>query len=379
MINDNAPHDLDPFARGDECRPSPASGVVQTPDDLADGMVVHGMLSLFQPGETARVQQRVDRAIATIRRMNDSRRLFWRTRLAWVGGSVGIAAAIALAVFYVPADSDSSAYAALESIRGSTRQGGRSYAVRFEMDGTGGPIAQAKQLENDKKPLIDNEKKPHRMAELALGSGGRWTIVISPPNMPRIRGAFGFDGTTYWTVDPDGSIRTAQTVKELRVPIFISVLESGTSDGDEDLELFTLDSMLSKLDREYTISFDRTGDRTNRDGRLITVVTAERTGKRESRAPNTVRIIADSNTFEVLRASWQWTELPPANREQTAPQASPEGKPRIKRIFLELIETPPHGDEWFTAQTHAKSMADMPRPMGPPRPGAHQNSKPIRE
>ncbi|MSR69088.1 MAG: hypothetical protein EXS17_01895 [Phycisphaerales bacterium] len=353
----------DRYSQNDSAQPTQGVGAPLTADQVADGMAVHGLLALRQPGESDRIKARVQRAISTIREMNDSRRLFWRKRLAWVGGSVGIAAAIGLAVLYVPAGSDSSAYAALESIRGTARQGGRSYAVRFEMDGLGGPPPAVQHR--------DNEMKPIRAAELAVGNGGRWTLLVSPPNMPRARGAFGWDGSSYWAVDPVGSVRTSATLKELRVPPFISVLESGTADAEEDLELLTLDSMLSKLDKQYKVSFDRDSDRVDRNGRPVTVVTAERRGKRDFRSPHTVRIVADSSTFEVLRANWQWSQTPLPAGDHSAPA----GNHRMKRIFLELTDTPPHGDEWFTPEFHARALTEMSRSGGPPRLGSGGNAK----
>lgn len=360
------PEGEDRFGQDDPARPSTGVAGDLTATEVADGMAVHGLLAIRQPNESARIEARVERAIATIRRMNNARRHEWRKRLAWVGGSAGIAAAILIALFAVPEGSDSSAYAALESIRGSARQGGRSYRVRFEMDAPGGPQPALSQREDDR-----NTRKPMSTAELSLGSEGRWTIVIAPSNMPRARGAFGFDGQRYWAVGFDGLIRTAATTKELRVPHFVAVLDNGSADGEEDLDLLTLDSMLAKLDKGYKVSFDPEGDRLDRQGRAVTVVTAERNGPRDVRAPQMVRIVADSSTFEVLKANWQWTELPP----QASGQGGSPAKPRIKRIFLELTDAPPHGDEWFRPDLHAARLAEMPRLVGPPRPGVAGNAK----
>lgn len=360
------PEGEDRFGQDDPARPSHGSSGDLTPTEVADAMAVHGLLAIRQPNESARIEARIERAIATIRRMNSARRHDWRKRLAWVGGSAGIAAAILIALFAVPEGSDSSAYAALESIRGSARQGGRSYRVRFEMDSPGDPGPALAPRETDR--VI---RKPMSAAELSLGSEGRWTIVVAPSNLPRARGAFGFDGQRYWAVAFDGTIRSAPTTKELRVPPFIAVLENGSVDGEEDIDLLTLDSMLAKLDKGYKVSFDSEGDRLDRQGRAVTVVTAERKGTRDVRAPQMVRIVADSSTFEVLKANWQWTELPP----QPSGQGVSPAKPRIKRIFLELTDAPPHEDGWFTPDLHASRLAEMPRPMGPPRPGAAGNAR----
>lgn len=349
------PDDIDPFARDD----SPATE--SNSDQDADGMAIHGILSLLQPGESDRIQARIDRAIATIRESTNSSRLIWRERLAWVGGSVGIAAAIALAVLYVPAGSDSSAFAALESIRGSARQGGRNYSVRFEMDGMGAPKPDGIR---PSLPARDHAKPSMRKVELALGSGGRWTLSMSgapagnqPDHKPvRQKLVFGFDGTSYWAVGPDGATRDSASLKDLKVPPFMAAIEGGDQEGDEDLDLLTLDSILTRLDRDYTVSFDRDSVRAKQDGRSVTIVTAQRTGKRESRGPQTVRIVADSKTFEVLRANWEWAESASAAPDRPAPS-----KPRMKRIFLELASTPAHGNEWFGAAAHVEQAADRPK------------------
>ncbi len=344
------PEGDDRFGQSDAARPSVGGDCELTPTEIADAMAVHGLLALRQPQEAARIEARIERAIATIRKMRNDSQHRWRTRLAWVGGSVGIAAAIGFALLYVPAGADSSAYAALESIRGSAIQGGRTYSVRFEMEGgPGGPGPASSQREPDRKPF--------GAAELSLGREGRWTIVVNSPNPPRSRGAFGFDGSRYWAVGPDGSTRTAATTKELRVPPFISILGSGSADGEEDLDLLTLNSMLTKLDKGYKVSFDPEGDRLDRKGRAVTVVTAERKGTRDPRTPQMVRIVADSSTFEVVKANWQWTELPPPASGQNPPPS----RPRLKRIFLELTDAPPHGDEWFNPAHHAEERAESPR------------------
>ncbi|MSQ91120.1 MAG: hypothetical protein EXS01_06995 [Phycisphaerales bacterium] len=364
-------------------------------DGVADGMAVHGILALLHPDERARIQARVDRAMWAVRRMGDSRKLLWRRRIAWIGGSAGIAAAVLFAVLYVPADSDSSAYAALESIRGSAQIGGRTYAVRIEMDGhqfsprgagsrekpnpdTDGPITQRP----DGKPR-ELPKQPLKGGELAIGEGGRWAFTtMVPVNLRRpldesidgsdrrpgrSRGAFGFDGTDYWAVGPDGAIRKADSLRELRVPMFFSALDGDTQsapqpssqtvgeDADDDLELLTLPSILAMLDRQYAVAIDLDGMRANSDGRKVTIVTAIRNGLGDPRGPQTVRIVADSTTFEVLRANWEWTE--PASSPPH--QASPP-KARLKRVNIELLDTPSRPSAWFEPSSHG-----APQPRAP--------------
>lgn len=250
----NEPFDFDPFAR-DDSEISNSTDRASDQCDSADGMTVHGLLATLLPGEEARVQERVDRAMSSIRLENKRFQFNLRRRIAWIGGSVGIAAAIALAVLYVPSSSDSKAYAALESIRSSARQGGRTYSVRMEME----PAAIDRATIEERLPGPLRPQMQTRTGELVLGSGGRWTLSIFgmvPPRAilealdgrdrsdrrdvpdrrsPRTKGVFGFDGTTYWAIEPTGTIRTAASLRELRTPM-ISIIESGWAQSDDDIE-----------------------------------------------------------------------------------------------------------------------------------------------
>ena len=63
------PFDFDPFARDDSAISNPTD-LACDQSESADGMTVHGLLATLLPGEDARVQERVGRAIATIRQEN---------------------------------------------------------------------------------------------------------------------------------------------------------------------------------------------------------------------------------------------------------------------------------------------------------------------
>ena len=379
----NDPTEHDPFARDDGSDNSPHTQI-----ESADGRAVHGLLALLLPGEAMRVQERVNCAIARIRSENKPFRTKLRRRLGWIGGSVGIAAAIAIALLYVPTDSSSQAFAALESIRSSARQSGQTYSVRIEMDppSIDGPID------------VDRPQpmKHVRAGELVLGSGGRWTFTILAPLVPTLRiggqgdsagtdrrpprakGVFGFDGKTYWAVEPMGAIRNASSLRELRPPMIFGALDTGSAESDSELEPLTLEAMLDKLDRGYTVTFEQANPADLKPNRPVTVVSAKRLPGDQRRigamGPTSVRIVADASTFEVLTAQWDWdaTVGPPAGTPH--PQSRPGfesdsvrkaipakfgifGK---KRIFLEITD----GDrssagadaledlDWFDANSH---------------------------
>ena len=347
---------VDQFARDAAAQLSDAHGRMLSRDEIADNCAVHGMLALLQPGEAERIESRVDRAIAAIRRDNDVRRQFWRRRIAWVGSTVGIAAAIAFAVLYVPAGSDSSAYAALESIRGSARQGGRTYSVRLDMlDSLDRDVPPSGAPRGGPAARIQN-KPPFRGGELTLGEAGRWVFSVTMPgDAGRTRALCGFDGVTYWAIGMDSSVRTANSIAELRVPFFLSTLGGeAQSAADDDLELLTLDSILSKLSRGYSLSFDQSAMRQENGRRRVTIVNAARIepgdGKHAVRGPSAVRIVADAKSFEVVRANWEWTES-----LGLKPSVEPSRKPLKKRVFIELIDAPHREAGWFEARAHSSS------------------------
>ncbi len=341
----------DHFARKDE------GG---SPSEIGDLAAVHGLLALLLPGETAAVQARVDRAIATIRRENMVFGRFVRRPAAWVGGSIGIAAAIVIAVLFLPASSDSRAYAALESIRAHSRDGIRTYQVRVQSEKPDGP-----------------QRGGPRQAELVLGPGGVWTLgfmmphgpqldqagdsqlpPLPPPRPARPRITLGFDGTRYWFIRPDGEIVTAKSLRELGAPMMtgaFSALAQDQRDSEGDPEPMMLDSILDKLDRGYTTSFGEVLPEDEVEGRATTVVTLKRQkGPEQWRGPRFVRVVADSETSEVLRANWEWVE--PQSRD-----SGPPTPPAVRRISVRLIdrETPSGRaaleiEGWFSPGTHAK-------------------------
>ncbi|MEI6879521.1 MAG: hypothetical protein WCL33_10840, partial [Planctomycetota bacterium] len=312
------PFDFDPFARDDSAISNPTD-LASDQSDSADGMTVHGLLATLLPGEDARVQERVGRAIATIRRENKRFQLNFRRRLAWIGGSVSIAAALALAVLYVPSSSNSNAFAALQSIRSSSTQSERTYSVRMEIE----PAAFEPATKQDRAQPAQRPQMQTRTGELVLGTGGRWTLSIfgmMPPRAildalekrnaadpqdgadrrsPRMKGVFGFDGTTYWAIDPTGTIRTAASLRELRTPM-ISMIESGWAQSDDEIEPLTLESMLNRLDRGYVITFEPSATNIAADGRPVTIVTAQRDSSfPKMRGPKNVKIIADAQNYDV--------------------------------------------------------------------------------
>ncbi|MSR29134.1 MAG: hypothetical protein EXS03_06120 [Phycisphaerales bacterium] len=360
-------NERDPFARESDGAPDHVA-----PDHVAaDSAVVHGLLALLLPGEAARVQRRVDRAIDTIRRENGRFRLRVRQRVAWIGGSVGIAAAIVLAVFFVPSDSDSRAYAALESIRATAREGVRTYRITME-------------LENSPSKGVS------RAGELVLGPGGRWMLAFQPPSpppnesgdeskprTPRLRVNFGFNGTVYWLIDPHGEVRTAKSMRELNLPMFLGTLESGgVIDQGESVELepLTLESMLAKLDRGYTTSFEPSPMESQPGDRPTMTVSFTRKGTAgRTPGPRHAMVVADAQTYEVLRAHLEWIDA--------GSQSGARMGPFAKRINLELLEGASRRpssqlqqtSDWFEPEFHAKNRPSKPnQPAGRPSGRAFQ-------
>ncbi len=312
----------DPFHRAGADRPV---------ESLGDESAVHGLLSLLLPGEAEAIDRRVNRAMSSIRKSEGRLRIRPRRLVVWIGGSVGIAAAIALAILFVPTGSDSRAYAAFESIRAHARDGTRLYQLRID---SGDPT----------QPTQPTQ--PTRHGDLVVGTGGRWTLGFRPP-LPRdaplpplarnqqVRAMLGFDGTSYWMIRPDGEVRTAATVKELKGPRFLEELDppaSGTNGDPDDLEPLMLDTMLEKLDRGYITTFDAPSAEEASHGRPVTVVSlASRQPQQRLHGPRFVRIVADASSHEIIRATSEWIERP-----AIAP-AGPR-RPLIRRVDVSLVE-----------------------------------------
>jgi hypothetical protein len=253
------------------------------PTRSADALVVHGMLSMISPDEPARLEERIERAIAAVHaeaahasplaRIGQpsqglatagtlrTGRAAWRRRIALAGGGIGIAAVLGFAVLFTPSgpsQSGSQAYAALDSIRAATaRTGDRTFRVRIEH---GGPRDRV------------------REGELVLGSGGRFTMTWRGPSRG-VALVTGFSGAEYWAVLPDGTIRTADHPAKIKLPPLLGT-EPARPGEDEDAEQLTLDSMLARLERGYEITFaDGAPPATGAGGApLVEVVATRRAG-----------------------------------------------------------------------------------------------------
>ena len=203
---------------------------------------------------------------------------------------------------------------------------------------------------------------------------------------PRMKGVFGFDGTTYWAIDPTGTIRTAASLRELRTPM-ISMIESGWAQSDDEIEPLTLESMLDRLDRGYVITFEPSATNIAADGRPVTIVTAQRDSSfPKMRGPKNVKIIADAQNYDVLKAEWEWAEIAkpfanssggPALKEGGVSGEAPSkrqlpgkpigkapttGMPVTKRIFLDLIDNP-MGKSKRTSSSKGQSTTDAIDPL----------------
>jgi hypothetical protein len=181
---------------------------------------------------------------------------------------------------------------------------------------------------------------------------------------------FGCDGTSFWMVMPDGRVRRAPNLKELRPPLIIGELDLGVELDEErtdDIEPFTLDAILDRLDRGFTTSFEQPRGEGTRAGRPLSVITFDRRGPGAWRnGPKQVRVVADAATHEVLSAQWTWI----------AGAMHPEGDAlaESRRVRIDLIERESAdgfvqrvtrlGLEWFSPDFHAETrrVGDMASP-----------------
>jgi hypothetical protein len=305
-----------------------AADAASAPARAADSLVVHGMLSMIAPDEPARLEARIERAIAAVHaesahlspiaRIGHSARgnglaqagaaswhHAWRRRIALAGGGIGIAAVLGFAVLFTPSgqsQSGSQAYAALDSIRAATaRTDDRTFRVRLEHVEPRGPMAARGALRDGTRQQRDGTREPRdgareprdgareprdgarervREGELVLGSGGRYTLTWNSPASDRIPGrggpiVSGFSGDEYWVVLPDGTVRTSANPAEIRLPPLIGTEPSRPGD-DEDVEHLTLDSMLARLERGYDITFADRAPAAAEGGAPLVEVTATR-------------------------------------------------------------------------------------------------------
>ncbi len=343
-MNDEAPA-LDPFSCDDSAGPS-----------AADDIVIHGLLSLLGPGEAAAIQRRLDRAIRAVRK--DRARLHTRffRRVAVASGTFALAAVIVLAIFFVPNDSDSQAFATLDSIRATPRHGTRVYRIRSETD--------ASESSGDPRGRLP------RQGTLVLGPEGRWTLSFAIPAQkqsdtagPPLRQSrgqvvFGFDGGEYWMVFPNGVTRHAESLRELRPPLMLGALGAGVilvESETEDLEPLTLDAMLSQLDRGFRTTFQQPRGEGLLDGRPLSIVTFDRRGPSTGKGgPNRVRVVADAQTHEVLQAQWTWVNGEPTGDRARATVSREVSIERVEgangSVWNRSIE---EARDWFKPGAHS--------------------------
>lgn len=295
---------------------------VTMPARSADALVVHGMLSMISPDEPARLDARIERAIAAVHadsalgspiaRIGQQPHGLaaghvrgtgwhhtWRRRIALAGGGIGIAAVLGFAVLFTPSgqsQSGSQAYAALDSIRAATaRTEDRTFRVRIEHSGLrdgarpGMPLREAMRdgvrqregaREGVRDGVRDGVREGVREGELVLGSGGRYTLTWQAPASDRAPSrsgvvTTGFSGAEYWVVLPDGTVRTSDHPAKLKLPPIFGT-EPARQGDDEDAEQLTLDSMLARLERGYEIAFADRAPTTGAGGTPLIEVTATR-------------------------------------------------------------------------------------------------------
>jgi len=273
-----------------------------TPARSADSLVVHGMLSMIAPDEPARLEARIERAIAAVHAESArvspiarigpsahglgaahalrSQRSAWRRRIALAGGGIGIAAVLGFAVLFMPSgqsQSGSQAYAALDSIRAATaRTEDRTFRVRLEHAGPRDP-------DSPRGASRDGVRERVREGELVLGAGGRYTLTwfVPTPDRGPSRVApmiSGFSGDEYWVLLPDGTVRASASPADIKLPLLIGT-EPARPGEDEDVEHLTLDSMLARLERGYEITFaDRAPAAAEGGAPLIEVTATRRAG-----------------------------------------------------------------------------------------------------
>ena len=296
-------------------------------------------------------------------------RRWLRPRLVMVGSTFGIAAVVLLTLLLVPSDADARAYATLDSIRTAPRESNRVYRIHIDSE----PSSEG----------VDPRTRHQKSGFLVLGPRGCWTLSFMlrpspsgaqqpqvrppagddgvPPRPARGQVVFGCDGTSYWMVLPDGRVRRAHNLKELRPPLIVGALDSSVELNEaqtDDLEPLTLDALLDRLDRGFTTSFEQPKGEGTRLGRPLSVVTFDRRGTEAWRTGvKRVRVVADAATHEVLSAQWTWI----------AGAMHPEGDAlaESRRVRIDLVERESAdgfvqrvtrlGLEWFSPDFHAES------------------------
>lgn len=389
MNNDHPPAAPDPCALD--------LGQDDAPHQQADARVVHGLLRMLDEGESARVVARVDRATAAVRAQEGGLRLVGthahtlRGRLAWIGGSAGMAAAIVFALLFFPSSTEATAVAALNSMRSTARAGGRCYEILIQpnrppMAGPERGHADGPERGREDRPDRARAEGFRRVGELQLGAEGRWTLTMSKPRReptdrapggarPALeRVVMGFDGTQYWLVGPRGSIRRSDSQVALGKG-FPGAVVTGILDGpepeteseqsaepssDAPLGYMTISSVLDSLQRGYKVSFDSRADADMALGRPITVVQARRMDSQGGIGPQSVRLVADSTTLEVISVRLTWGTHPPLAGPASARPTSEMLPPKavlIRQLPLGACE--PVGPQWFLPEFHSSRGEDF--------------------
>jgi len=350
-------------------------GSDDSPQRQADARVVHGLLLMLDRSEAARVAARVDRATAAVRaaefepRLVGTRNYTLRERLAWIGGSIGMAAAIGLALLLFPSSTEATALAALDSMRSATRSGGRCYEVLIQPQRPPhGVPDQQRPMGASRDPLDRPDRGPldglRRVGELRLGAEGRWTLTMMPP---RGRIVMGFDGHEYWAVEPGGTIRRFDSVRALggrslgilTTGIFDTPdaeTEQGGASGTtppDTIEYLTLTSVLDSLKRDYTVTFDSRSQTESAFDRPITVVQARRTSAADGRTPSAVRLVADASTLQVLSVRLIWSDKQPKGPAGTErPTSAPTGPKAVLIRHAQGTVCGETDDDWFRPERH---------------------------
>jgi len=365
-------------------------GSHDSPQQQADARVVHGLLLMLDRSEAARIAARVDRATSAIRAAElapqpaRTRNHTFRERLAWIGGSLGMAAAIGLALLFFPSSTEATALAALDSIRSATRTGGRCYEVLVQPQRPPHGAEDQRRPQGASRGPLDRPDRGNldgfrRVGELRLGAEGRWTLTMLKPRRdlgnppakgdrpPLVKVVMGFDGREYWAVEPDGSIRRFDSVRALGGRslglVTTGILNAPDAEAEEDgasgattpetIEFMSLSSLLESLERDYTVTFDSRAQTESAFDRPITVVQARRTRAVDGRTPMSVRLVADASTLQVLSVRLTWAdERPKGVAGAERPAVSPAAP---KSVLIRHAAGTGCGDtdaDWFRPERH---------------------------
>lgn len=311
--------------------PAPAS-----PADLADQLVIHGLLAATTAEAMATRRSRIDRVLlaAATPRPSPLQSISVRPFTRWaMATAAALAIAVTLVILGLPGESKALA-TIRESIEAMRTAGTRRYEVRIFT-------------------VNDDDSARAPIATVDVRSPGLLVIKDRPPWFDGDK-FVGRDASGAWTVLPDGAV--------LRDPP-IAYWPPWASVGGQPLFTDSIQSLIAGLPNAYALGMLDAQPLPSKSFGTMDRVRGLRINK-HGHEPDRVELWIDPLSRMVERVEYHWTAAAPQEptaSTKTAPPAKshvpgstppppPGGPPRL--VVFERVDTPELPQDWFTPEGH---------------------------